>query len=149
MRVEYALTILREAPRPMKNQEIFQIMKDQGFLGKKYEVRNFLWSQLDNGVKYRSSPHYDYQISEKIMIPNNVEKSIENKYAPSLPPFWIKFDSKNMVLKGYANQKLGTSTEEVQRILTTFMDLKLMYSGSDEIDQIILDFANLYERYNP
>ena len=57
MNVEFALNILREAPIPMKNQEIFQVMKDQGFTGKKYEVRNFLWSLIDKGVKYRSSEY--------------------------------------------------------------------------------------------
>ena len=76
MNVEFALNILREAPIPMKNQEIFQVMKDQGFTGKKYEVRNFLWSLIDKGVKYRSSPYYDYQIAESITIPNNVKKSV-------------------------------------------------------------------------
>ena len=121
-------------------------MKEQGFLGKKYEVRNFLWSQLDKGVKYRPNPHYDYQISESIMIPKNVKKSIENKNAPSLPSFWVKFDSKSMTLKGYVNHKGCSGEKELEKILTTFMDLKLMYSGSEEIDQIILDFANLYDR---
>lgn len=146
MRVEFALDVLREAPRPMKSQEIFQVMKGQGFKGKKYEVRDFLWSQLQNGVKYRPGPHWDYQISESIMIPQNVEKSIENKNAPNLPSFWIKFDSRTMVLRGYTNHKEGKDKKEIEKILSTFMDLKLMYSGSDEIDQIILDFANLYDR---
>ena len=105
MKIEFALNILREAPEPMKNQEIFQIMKEGGFTGKKYEVRNFLWTQIDKGVKYRSNPHYDYQIVESISIPKNVKKIIELKNSPSLPVFWIKFDSRTMTLIGYVNPR--------------------------------------------
>lgn len=146
MKVDHALNILREAPKPMKNQDIFQIMKENGFAGKKYEVRNFLWTQLDKNVKYRSAPHYDYQISESISIPENVQQRIEQKNSPSLPPFWIKFDSRTMTLVGYVNPRINMDQENLERIVSTFMNLKLMYSGSEEIDQIILDFANFYER---
>lgn len=146
MKVEFALDILREAPKPMKSQEIFQIMKEQGFLGKKYEVRNYLWTQIDKGVKYRSSPYYDYQISETIQIPQNIQRKIELKNTPSLPPFWIKFDSRTMTLIGYINVKNNLNRDSLERIVSVFMDLKLLYSGSEDIDQIILDFANLYER---
>ena len=146
MKVEFALNILREAPIPMKNQEIFQVMKDQGFTGKKYEVRNFLWSLIDKGVKYRSSPYYDYQIAESVTIPNNVKKSIVKKNSPSLPLFWVKFDSRSMTLIGYINPKTSSDSENLEKIASTFMDLKLMNSGSEELDQIILDFANLYGR---
>lgn len=146
MNVDFALEILRESPKPMKSQEVFQVMKERGFTGKKYEVRNFLWSQLNNGVKYRSNPNYDYQIVENISIPKNVKKSIEIKSSPSLPEFWIKFDSRSMTLIGYVNPKNNTDQVALEKIVSTFMNLKLMYAGSDEIDQIILDFANLYER---
>ena len=146
MRVDVALDVLREAPKPMKSQEIFQVMKEKGFTGKKYEVRNFLWTQLDNGVKYRSNPHYDYQIAENISIPKNVKTSIEIKNSPSLPSFWIKFDSRTMTLIGYVNPKEDTDQVTLERIVSTFMNLKLTYAGSKEMDQIILDFANLYER---
>lgn len=146
MKVELALEILREAPRPMTSKEIFQVMKDQGFTGKKFEVRNYLWSLVNEGVKYRSNPYYDYQIAESIAIPENVKKSIVRKNSPSLPPFWIKFDSRSMTLIGYVNPKSNSEIENLEKIVSTFMDLKLMNAGSEEIDQIILDFANFYER---
>tara|TARA_B110000027_G_scaffold85297_1_gene90547 strand:- start:3050 stop:3496 length:447 start_codon:yes stop_codon:yes gene_type:complete len=147
MKVEYCLEVLRQSPVPLQNMEIYNILKKGGYKGTKWEVRDFLWTQFNNEVKYRKKPYYDYQIVELISIPSNVEMEIVEQNNPYLPMLWVKFDSREIKLKGYLNtSKINSGREDKIKLINALMKLKLQYTGNDEIDDIILDLVKLYER---